>query len=118
MPPNPDHFVLLPAFAATEGRPATLGVLGGGQLGFMFVQAAQRMGYRTAVLDPDANSPAGLVSHHHFQAGYDDAQALAAMSRVCDAVTTEFENVPAHTLETLAKTTCGGLRQKSLDRHA
>ncbi|MDA8600684.1 5-(carboxyamino)imidazole ribonucleotide synthase [Burkholderiaceae bacterium] len=105
MPPNPDHFVLLPAFAATEGRPATLGVLGGGQLGFMFVQAAQRMGYRTAVLDPDANSPAGLVSHHHFQAGYDDAQALAAMSRVCDAVTTEFENVPAHTLETLAKTT-------------
>ena len=105
MPPNPDHFVLLPAFAATEGRPATLGVLGGGQLGFMFVQAAQRMGYRTAVLDPDANSPAGLVSHHHFQAGYDDAQALAAMSRVCDAMTTEFENVPAHTLETLAKTT-------------
>ena len=85
---------MLPAFAATEGRPATLGVLGGGQLGFMFVQAAQRMGYRTAVLDPDANSPAGLVSHHHFQAGYDDAQALAAMSRVCDAVTTEFENVP------------------------
>ena len=43
---------------------ATLGVLGGGQLGRMWAHAAQRMGYNTAVLDPDAQSPAGLVSHH------------------------------------------------------
>ncbi len=47
---------------------ATLGVLGGGQLGRMFVHAAQRMGYFTAVLDPDPSSPAGRVSHHHLHA--------------------------------------------------
>ena len=96
---------ILPAFAAIEGRPITLGVLGGGQLGMMFVQVAQAMGYRTAVLDPDANSPAGLISHHHLLAEYDDQHALATMGRVCDAVTTEFENVPAATLNTLAQTT-------------
>ncbi|UFS55764.1 5-(carboxyamino)imidazole ribonucleotide synthase [Comamonadaceae bacterium M7527] len=96
---------ILPAFAATEGRPTTLGVLGGGQLGLMFVQVAQAMGYRTAVLDPDANSPAGLISHHHIMAAFDDAQALATMGRLCDAITTEFENVPAATLRSLASTT-------------
>ena len=48
---------------------ATLGVLGGGQLGRMFVHAAQAMGYFTAVLDEDAASPAGLVSHHHIRTG-------------------------------------------------
>jgi 5-(carboxyamino)imidazole ribonucleotide synthase len=96
---------ILPAFAATEGRPTTLGVLGGGQLGMMFVQVAQAMGYRTAVLDPDANSPAGLISHHHILAAFDDAQALATMGRLCDAITTEFENVPAASLDILAQTT-------------
>ncbi|MCL4771030.1 MAG: 5-(carboxyamino)imidazole ribonucleotide synthase, partial [Burkholderiaceae bacterium] len=49
---------------------STLGVLGGGQLGRMFVHAAQAMGYFTAVLDADPESPAGLVSHHHIQTGY------------------------------------------------
>ena len=52
---------------------ATLGVIGGGQLGRMFVHAAQRMGYCTAVLDPDPDSPAGLVAHHHIHADYLDA---------------------------------------------
>ena len=82
---------------------ATLGVLGGGQLGRMFAHAAQAMGYFTAVLDPDAASPAGLVSHHHIRAGYQDAQALAELARLCAAVTTEFENVPASALDTLAR---------------
>ena len=81
---------------------ATLGVLGGGQLGRMFVHAAQAMGYFTAVLDPDAHSPAGQVSHHHIRADYDDAAGLAALARVSDAITTEFENVPAAALATLA----------------
>ena len=45
---------------------ATLGVMGGGQLGRMFVQAAQSLGYFTAVLDADATSPAGLVAHYHI----------------------------------------------------
>ncbi|HRH29239.1 MAG TPA: hypothetical protein PKV17_10720, partial [Aquabacterium sp.] len=86
------HGVILPG--------ATLGVLGGGQLGRMFVQAAQAMGYATAVLDADPTSPAGLVSHHHVQTGYLDAEGLARMAQLCDAVTTEFENVPAQALDT------------------
>ena len=81
---------------------ATLGVVGGGQLGRMFVHAAQRLGYRTVVLEPDAASPAGLVAHEHICAGYDDAAALDRLAAICDAVTTEFENVPATTLESLA----------------
>ena len=83
---------------------ATLGVLGGGQLGRMFAHAAQAMGYFTAVLDKDATSPAGLVSHHHIRTGYEDAQGLAELAKVCAAVTTEFENVPAGSLNKLAET--------------
>lgn len=81
---------------------STLGVLGGGQLGRMFVHAAQAMGYRTAVLDPDPYSPAGLISHHHAQYDYQDPEGLAALARWCDAVSTEFENVPAVALAALA----------------
>ena len=82
---------------------ATLGVLGGGQLGRMFAHAAQAMGYFTAVLDKDATSPAGLVSHHHIRTGYEDPQGLAELATLCAAVTTEFENVPAGALNTLAQ---------------
>ena len=81
---------------------ATLGVMGGGQLGRMFVHAAQRMGYFTAVLDPDADSPAGLVSHHHVKADYLDPRGLEQLAQVSAAITTEFENVPAPALATLA----------------
>ena len=81
---------------------ATLGVMGGGQLGRMFVHAAQRMGYATAVLDPDAASPAGLVSHHHVQADYLSDAGLAELSQVAAAITTEFENVPAAALRRLS----------------
>lgn len=81
---------------------ATLGVMGGGQLGRMFVHAAQRMGYFTAVLDPDPASPAGLVSHHHVQTDYLDEQGLARLADVSAAITTEFENVPARALASLA----------------
>lgn len=82
---------------------ATLGVLGGGQLGRMFAHAAQAMGYFTAVLDKDETSPAGLVSHHHIRTGYEDAQGLAQLAKLCAAVTTEFENVPAGSLNKLAE---------------
>jgi 5-(carboxyamino)imidazole ribonucleotide synthase len=81
---------------------ATLGVIGGGQLGRMFVHAAQSMGYRTAVLDPDPLSPAGLVAHEHIRAAYDDPLALDRLGARCAAITTEFENVPASALATLA----------------
>ncbi|MGE0497596.1 MAG: 5-(carboxyamino)imidazole ribonucleotide synthase [Ramlibacter sp.] len=83
---------------------ATLGVMGGGQLGRMFAHAAQQMGYFTAVLDPDPDSPAGRVSHHHIQAGYEDAAGLARLAQLSAAITTEFENVPAQALRTLAAT--------------
>ena len=89
----------------TAARPllpgATLGVLGGGQLGRMFVHAAQRLGYATAVLDPDEDSPAGRVSHHHIRAGYLDEAGLDRLAACAAAVTTEFENVPAQALARL-----------------
>src|SRR6218665_1767885 len=91
---------LRPQAPRLPGR--TLGVLGGGQLGRMFVHAAQAMGYGTVVLDPDPDNPAGQVSHHHIQAGYDDPQGLAELARLADAVTTEFEHVPAAALAPLA----------------
>jgi 5-(carboxyamino)imidazole ribonucleotide synthase len=88
------HVVILPG--------ASLGVLGGGQLGRMFVQAAQSMGYNTVVLDPDDASPAGLVSHDHIQTAYLDPAGLAELSERCAAITTEFENVPASALQALS----------------
>ena len=81
---------------------ATLGVLGGGQLARMFVQAAQQMGYGTAVLDPDPASPAGLIAHRHIQTDYLDDAGLDRLAGCCAAVTTEFENVPAAALQRLA----------------
>ncbi|MDO9159213.1 MAG: hypothetical protein Q7U45_07155, partial [Burkholderiaceae bacterium] len=81
------HTLLLPGTTSAQGGQITLGVMGGGQLGRMFVHAAQRLGYFTAVLDPDPQSPAGLVSHHHIQTGYSDAQGLAQAHR--------FDHAPA-----------------------
>ena len=81
-----------------------LGVLGGGQLGRMWSHAAQALGFRTAVLDPDAHSPAGLVSHLHVCTDYLNAQGLAQMASQCQAITTEFENVPALALHQLGLT--------------
>jgi 5-(carboxyamino)imidazole ribonucleotide synthase len=79
-----------------------LGVMGGGQLGRMFVQAAQAMGFVTVVLDPDPASPAGLIAHHHIATALDDPVGLAELAQRCDAITTEFENVPAPALRSLA----------------
>ncbi|HEX5806039.1 MAG TPA: 5-(carboxyamino)imidazole ribonucleotide synthase, partial [Macromonas sp.] len=73
---------ILPGEHRPHGRLATLGVMGGGQLGRMFVQAAQEMGYFTAVLDADPASPAGLVSHHHIQTGYEDPAGLAQLAEL------------------------------------
>jgi 5-(carboxyamino)imidazole ribonucleotide synthase len=95
---------LLPGAAKTDSQDITLGVMGGGQLARMFVHAAQAMGYKTAVLDPDPASPAGLVSHHHIQTDYLSEAGLAALAQCSHAITTEFENVPAAALLALAKT--------------
>ncbi len=80
-------------------------MVGGGQLGRMFCFAAQAMGYRVAVLDPDEASPAGAVADRHLRAAYDDEASLTELARLCAAVSTEFENVPAASLDFLARTT-------------
>jgi len=80
-----------------------LGVLGGGQLGRMFVMAAQQMGYRVTVLDPASDSPAGRTADDFICADYADHSALKELSSQCAAITTEFENIPAESLQKLAE---------------
>ncbi len=82
---------------------ATLGLLGGGQLGRMFAQAAATMGYHVVVLEPGCPSPAGEVAREQIAAPYSDPQALDRLAQKCAAVTTEFENVPAASLARLAQ---------------
>ena len=82
--------------------PATLGVLGGGQLGRYFVMAARTMGYGTVVLEPDPHAPAGSVADEHIVAAYDDESALQHLAAACAVVTTEFENPPAAAMEWLS----------------
>ncbi len=84
---------------------ATIGMLGGGQLGRMFTVAARTMGYRVVVLDPDPASPAGSIADEHIQADYRDDEALRRMGERCAVVTTEFENIPADSLRRLAQWT-------------
>ncbi len=81
----------------------TLGMLGGGQLGRMFVTAARTMGYPVVVLDPDINSPAGGMASEHILASFTDREALDTLAGRCAAISTEFENIPAESLEYLAK---------------
>lgn len=80
----------------------TLGIMGGGQLGRMFCHAAQAMGYKVVVLEPTASSPAGRVAEYEVVSAYDDEQGLANMLKHTQAVTTEFENVPAASLKFLS----------------
>ena len=84
---------------------ATLGMLGGGQLGRMFTTAAQTMGYKVIVLDPDKDSPAGIIADQHICAAYDDETALTQLAAQCAAISTEFENIPASTLAFLEQRT-------------
>ena len=95
--PNPSLAVIPPG--------SLLGMVGGGQLGRMWCQIAHSMGYRTVVLDPDPDSPAGHVAYEHLQASYTDTQALQYLGQQCAAISIEFENVPAHSLVTLAQHT-------------
>lgn len=84
---------------------ANLGVLGGGQLGRMFVCAARTMGYRTTVFDPDTASPAGKIADRHLCAAYDDEVALNDFAESCAAATIEFENIPVNALKVLGTRT-------------
>lgn len=81
---------------------ATVGVLGGGQLGRYFALIARQRGYPVWVLDPDADAPAMQIASVALEANYDDETALVKMGQACDAITIEFENVPARSLEILS----------------
>ena len=82
---------------------ATLGILGGGQLGRMFTAAARTLGYSVIVLDPDPYSPAAHFADRHIVADFSDQHALEEFGKECAAVSTEFENVPAESLRFLAQ---------------
>jgi len=87
----------------TEMLPAgaTIGILGGGQLGRMLSVAAARLGYRTHIYEPAANPPAGDVAHAVTTAPYEDQAALQAFAASVDVITYEFENVPTSALDLL-----------------
>ena len=80
---------------------ATIGILGGGQLGRMLSVAASRLGYRTHIFEPGAEPPAGHVAHAVTTASYDDKAALTRFAESVDVVTYEFENIPTEALDTL-----------------
>lgn len=81
---------------------STIGIIGGGQLGRMLAMAAARLGYRTVVLEPQADCPAAQVANRQITAAYDDRSALDDLARSCAVVTYEFENVPVTAANALA----------------
>lgn len=80
---------------------ATIGILGGGQLGRMLSVAASRLGYRTCIFEPASDCPAAHVAKYHFAAPYDDADALRDFAHAVDVVTYEFENIPTSALDAI-----------------
>ncbi|PTJ71464.1 5-(carboxyamino)imidazole ribonucleotide synthase [Staphylococcus hyicus] len=80
---------------------ATIGIIGGGQLGKMMAQSAQKMGYRVVVLDPDDACPTKHVAHQFIHAAYDDEAALNELGEQSDVITYEFENINAEQLKKL-----------------
>ncbi|MBI1280404.1 MAG: 5-(carboxyamino)imidazole ribonucleotide synthase [Anaerolineaceae bacterium] len=80
---------------------ATIGILGGGQLGRMMAFDAMRMGMKVVVLDPDPNAPAGQVANQHIIGSFRDPDKIAALAQSCDVVTVEIEHVDADALEAL-----------------
>ncbi|KMO45799.1 5-(carboxyamino)imidazole ribonucleotide synthase [Lacticaseibacillus rhamnosus] len=79
--------------------PATIGIIGGGQLGRMLTQSAKTMGYRVGILEPTPNSPAGQVADFQITAPYNDQAALTKLAKESDVLTYEFENVDLAALE-------------------
>ena len=80
---------------------ATIGIMGGGQLGRMLSVAASRLGFRTHIFEPGAHPPAADVAHRVTTAPYQDAAALGAFAADCDVITYEFENIPTTALDLL-----------------
>ena len=80
---------------------ATIGILGGGQLGRMLSVAASRLGFRTCIFEPNADCPASHVAHTHIMADYSDTAALTKFANACDVITFEFENIPTEALDVI-----------------
>ena len=80
---------------------ATIGILGGGQLGRMLAVAAARLGLKTHIFEPGAEPPAGHTAHRLTTAAYSDTAALTEFARAVDVVTYEFENIPTEALDTI-----------------
>ena len=81
---------------------ATIGIIGGGQLGRMMCQAAAELGFRTVVLAPDEDAPAAQLCNRFICTTYDDIEGLRALEAGTDVITYEFENIPADALDTIA----------------
>ena len=80
---------------------ATIGILGGGQLGRMLSVAAARLGFKTCIFEPGADCPASHVANYHFKADYTDEDALRRFAASVDVITYEFENIPTSALDIL-----------------
>jgi len=80
---------------------ATIGILGGGQLGRMLSVAAARLGFKSCVFEPGGDCPASHVANYHFQAAYEDDDALRRFGEAVDVITYEFENIPTSALDIL-----------------
>ena len=78
---------------------ATIGILGGGQLGRMLSVAASRLGFKTCIFEPNGDCPASHVANYHFKADYTDIDALTNFANACDVITFEFENIPTEALD-------------------
>jgi 5-(carboxyamino)imidazole ribonucleotide synthase len=81
--------------------PATIGILGGGQLGRMLALAARSMGYRIAVMDPDPDCPTAAIADRQVVAGYDDVGGALRLGRFSDVVTYELEHVALAVVDAL-----------------
>lgn len=81
----------------------TIGIIGGGQLGRMLAMAAARLNFKTVILEPQADCPAAQLANSQIVAAYDDPAALAELAARSEVVTYEFENVPVHAAETIAR---------------
>jgi 5-(carboxyamino)imidazole ribonucleotide synthase len=84
---------------------ATIGLLGGGQLGRMFAIEARKMGYRVHTYEPTPESPAGQVSDREFSSSYEDHDRLKQFAESVDVITYEFENIPLTALEAVSALT-------------
>ncbi|MGK6311958.1 5-(carboxyamino)imidazole ribonucleotide synthase [Neorhizobium sp. DT-125] len=93
----------------------TIGIIGGGQLGRMLAIAAARLGFRTIILEPQADCPAAQVANEQIVAAYDDPAALAELAGRVDVVTYEFENVPVAAAEALQRSVPVHPPAKALD---